>query len=687
MTDIAPLAQPIAPSRPKEIQIHGERYRDDYAWLRDREDPEVLAYLTAENAYAETVLGLTQELQDTLYREMLGRIKQTDISVPYRYRGWWYYTRTQEGKQYSIFCRKRGTLQAPEEVVLDLNRLAEGKSHMALGVFEPSDDGRLLAYSTDPTGYREYSLVVVDLATGVIVAGPIDGAGSVAWCPDNQTLFHTVEDEAKRQFQCWRLTLRGERTLVYQEDDQRFRVHVERSRSGRHLMLGIESHTTSDVRWLPADTPMGEWRSIAGRVHDREYEVDHLGDGWLIRVNDTGPNFRVVHAAEGSPGPEHWTELLAHRDDVMVEGVDAFAGHWVAWERREGLPEIRVTPRPGGQARYVSFPEPVYDAYPGANPEWDATALRYGYESPVMPSSVYDYDVESGGSVLLKRREIPGGYDASRYACERLSVTAEDGTRIPVSLVFSRRPAAARPAPLLLTGYGAYGISFPVSFSSNRLSLLDRGMVVGIAHVRGGGELGRRWHDAGKMAQKDRTFSDFISVAESLIAAGWTASDRLVIEGGSAGGLLVGAAVNRRPDLFRAVVAQVPFVDVVNTMRDPTLPLTVGEYEEWGNPGIAEQYAWIRRYCPYTNLAARAYPAMLVRTSLNDSQVMYWEPAKYVARLRTLKTDPNPLLLMTNLGAGHGGASGRYDRLREVALDYAFVLWQSGAWQPELPPD
>jgi oligopeptidase B len=335
----------------------------------------------------------------------------------------------------------------------------------------------------------------------------------------------------------------------------------------------------------------------------------------------------------------------------------------------------------------VSFPEPVYDAYPGANPEWDATALRYGYESPVLPSSVYDYDVESGSSVLLKRREIPGGYDASRYACERLSVTAADGTRIPVSLVFSGRPAAARPAPLLLTGYGAYGISFPVSFSSNRLSLLDRGMVVAIAHVRGGGELGRRWHDAGKMAMKERTFSDFISVAESLIAAGWTASDRLVIEGGSAGGLLVGAAVNRRPDLFRAVVAQVPFVDVVNTMRDPTLPLTVGEYEEWGNPGVAEQYAWIRRYCPYTNLTARAYPAMLVRTSLNDSQVMYWEPAKYVARLRTLKTDPNPLLFMTNLGAGHGGASGRYDRLREVALDYGFVLWQSGAWQPEIPPD
>jgi len=687
MTDIASISPPIAPRRPKAIHVHGERYQDEYAWLRDREDPEVLAYLTAENTYAETVLGPTQELRDTLYGEMLGRIKQTDVGVPYRYRGWWYYSRTEEGKQYSILCRKRSTVQAPEEIVLDLNRLAEGKTHMALGAFEPSDDGRLLAYSTDPTGYRQYSLVVLDLATGVIVAGPVDGAGSAAWCPDNQTLFYTVEDDAKRQYQCWRRPLHGEPVLVYQEDDQRFRVHIERSRSGRHLLLVAESHTTTEVRWLPADTPAAEWRSIAGRVHDREYEVDHLGDGWLIRVNDTGPNFRVVRADEQRPGPESWSELLGHRDDVMVEGVDAFAGHWVAWERREGLPEIRVTRLDSGEARYVSFPEPVYDAYQGANPEWEAAALRYGYESPITPTSVYDYEVATGTSALLKRREIPGGYDPARYGCERLSATAPDGTRVPVSLVYSRDPAASRPAPLLLTGYGAYGISFPVSFSSNRLSLLDRGMVVAMAHVRGGGELGRRWHDAGKMARKENTFTDFIAVVETLIAQGWTASDRLVIEGGSAGGLLVGAVVNRRPELFRAAVAQVPFVDVVNTMLDPTLPLTVGEYEEWGNPGIAEQYAWIRRYCPYTNLAAGDYPAMLVRTSLNDSQVMYWEPAKYVARLRTLKTDPNPLLFKTNLGAGHGGASGRYDRLREVALDYAFVLWQSGAWQPEMPPD
>ncbi len=693
MTDITSIAPPAAPRRPHAFEIHGEQYRDDYAWLRDRDDPEALSYLTAENGYADVVLGPTRELQETLYAELLGRIKQTDLSVPYRYRGWWYYSRTEEGRQYPIYCRKRGVLETPEEILLDLNTLAEGNSHMALGVLEPSDDGKLLAYSTDPTGFREYSLVVQDLATGAIVAGPIAGAGSVAWCPDNRTLLHTVEDDAKRQYQLWRLEWsgegegegEGERVLVYQEDDERFRIHVERTRSGARILLASESHTTSEVRWLPADTPAGEWRPIAGRVPDREYEVEHLGDGWLLRINDRGPNFRVVRVEED--GGERWVELLPHREDVMVEGIDAFAGHWVAWERRAGLPAIRVTDRATAQARYVPFPEAVYDAYAGANAEWETAALRYGYESPVTPSSVYDYELGSGRTVLLKQREVLGGYDPARYTCERLTVTAADGARIPVSLMYARTPVPPRPAPLLLTGYGAYGIPFPVSFSSNRLSLLDRGMVVAIAHVRGGGELGKRWHEAGRMAAKENTFADFVAVAEALVAQEWTAPDRLGIMGGSAGGLLVGAVANRRPDLIRAVVAEVPFVDVVNTMLDPSLPLTVGEYEEWGNPQLPEQYAWLRRYCPYTNLAAADYPAILVRTSLNDSQVMYWEPAKYVARLRTLKTDPNPLVLVTNLAAGHGGASGRYDRLREVALDYAFILWQTGAWQPELPPD
>jgi oligopeptidase B len=421
---------------------------------------------------------------------------------------------------------------------------------------------------------------------------------------------------------------------------------------------------------------------LTPRVAGREVEADHLGEGWLLRMNDTGPGFRVVQVPDDDPEKAPWAEVLPHRDAVMIEGVEAFAGHWVAWEREAGLVQIRITHRTSGAARYVAFPEPVYEAYAGPNPEWSAGQLRYGYESPVTPGSVYDYDLSTGESTLLKRREVLGGFDPERYGCARLSVPAADGTPIPVSLVFRREPPLGAPAPALLTGYGAYGIPFPVGFSSNRLSLLDRGILIAFAHVRGGGELGKRWHDAGRMAHKMNSFTDFVAVAEALIREGRTAPQLLAIEGGSAGGLLMGAVTNFRPDLFRAVLAQVPFVDVINTMLDDSLPLTVGEYEEWGNPKILEQYRWIRPYCPYTNLARKDYPTMLVRTSLNDSQVMYWEPAKYVARLRTLKTDANPLVFLTNMGAGHGGASGRYDRLREIALDYAFVLWRLGAWQP-----
>ena len=674
-----PLGPPVAARRPRVTELHGERLVDEYHWLRDKDDPAVRAYLEEENAYADQVLAPTRALQETLYREMLSRIKQTDVSVPYRDGGFWYYGRTEEGKQYPLHCRKRG-LDQPEEILLDLNALAEGHPFMALGAFAVSDDGRLLAYSTDVTGYREFTLVVKDLATGAIVAGPIERAGSVAWAADNRTFFHAVEDHAKRFYQIWRHELGGGRELVYEEEDERFRVGVERTRSRRYLLLQSDSHTTSEIRVLPAGSPRTPPRLLVERLAERELEADDLGAGWLLRVNDTGPNFRVVRFPEGEFDPSRWVEVLPHRDEVMIEAIDSFAGHWVAWEREAGLARIRITRGADGAARYVEFPEPVYEAYPGPNAEWETGTLRYEYESPVTPGSVYDYDVAAGTSTLLKRREVPGGFDPSRYGCERRAVPAPDGTPIPVSLVFRREPPTGTPAPTLLTGYGAYGIPFPVGFSSNRLSLLDRGAMVAIAHVRGGGELGRRWHDAGRMAAKTNTFTDFIAVAEALIREGRTAPGRLVIEGASAGGLLMGAVTNRRPDLFAAVIAQVPFVDVINTMLDPSLPLTVGEYEEWGNPALPEQYAWIRPYCPYTNLDRRAYPAMLVRTSLNDSQVMYWEPAKYTARLRTLKTDGNPLLLVTNLGAGHGGASGRYDRLREVALDYAFVLWRLGLW-------
>ena len=672
------MTLPAAPRRPHPVTLHGERLEDDYFWLHDRNDPAVRAYLEAENAYGHGVLAPIRPLEQALYDEMLGRIKQTDRSVPYRDGAHWYYSRTEEGLQYPIHCRKPGSLDAPEEVLLDLNALAAGHSFMALGVLEISDDGRLMAYSTDHTGYREYTLLVKDLDTGETVLGPIDKCGSAAWAADNRTLFYALEDSAKRYYQAWRAELGGARELVYQEDDERFRVGLERTRSRHHLLLASESHTTSELRFLPADQPRSPWRMLAPRVADREVEADHLGDGWLLRLNDTGPGFRVVRVPETAPDSSSWEEVLPHRDDVMIEGIDAFAEHWVAWEREAGLARIRVTHRRSGAARYVTFPEPVYEAYPGPNAEFETDALRYGYESPVTPPSVFDYDPGSGASLLLKRREVLGGFDPAGYGCARLSVPAPDGTAIPVSLVFRRDLPPDAPSPMLLTGYGAYGISYPVGFSSNRLSLLDRGVALAFAHVRGGGELGKRWHNAGRMACKMNSFTDFIAVAEALIREGRTAPALLAIEGGSAGGLLVGAVTNFRPDLFGTVLAQVPFVDVINTMLDDTLPLTVGEFEEWGNPKLPEQYAWIRRYCPYTNLARKGYPTMLVRTSLNDSQVMYWEPAKYVAKMRSLKTDKNPLLFRCNMDGGHGGFSGRYEKLKEQAFVFAYVLDQIG---------
>ncbi len=673
---------PVAPRHPHIVEIHGERLVDDYFWMRERDNPETRAYLEAENAYGEELLAPSQTLQDSLYTEMLGRIKQTDLSVPYRDGGYWYYSRTEEGKQYPIHCRKRGSLDAEEEELLDLNAMAEGRPYLALGAFEVSDDGRFLAYSVDGTGYREYDLFVEDLATYRILAGPIKKTGSVAWAADNRTLLHSVENEAKRFHQVWRFELGGGHEMVFEEDDERFRVGVQRTRSKRHVLVQSDSHTSSEIRLLSATDPFAPLRILVPRVAERELQAEDLDDEWLLRVNDTGPNFRVVRFTEEQRDPASWTELLPHRDDVMIETLDAFRDHWVAGEREAGLMNFRVTNRESGAVRYVTFPEPVYESYLGPNPEWETGTLRYGYESPVTPSSVYDFDVATGTSELKKRREVLGDFDPSRYGCERISVPAPDGTSVPVSLMFRREPPVADPAPMLLTGYGAYGISYPVGFSSNRLSVLDRGVTVAVAHVRGGGELGRRWHDAGRMAHKMTTFTDFIAVAEALVAQGRTTTPRLAIEGGSAGGLLMGAVTNLRPGLFGAVLAQVPFVDAINTMLDASLPLTVGEYEEWGNPTNLEQYRWMRPYCPYSNLAAKDYPAMLVRTSLNDSQVMYWEPAKYVAKLRTLKTDSQPLLFLTNMGAGHAGASGRYDRLREVALDYAFVLWRLGLWTP-----
>jgi oligopeptidase B len=663
-----------------EREVHGERRVDDYHWLRDKGDPQVRAYLEAENEYADGVLRHTEPLQERLYREMLARIQETDQSVPERRGGCYYYSRTEQGQQYPIHCRRCGSLDAPEQVTLDLNRLADGRPFLALGVYQVSDDASRLAYSIDETGFRQYTLLVKDLDTGHVLERVAERVGSAAWASDDATLFYTVEDETtKRQHRLYRHRLGSQaHELVYEERDEAFNLGVYRTRSLGYLILASASLTTSEALFLPADQPLGEWRLVAPRVAGQEYDVDHHGEHFYIRVNDTGRNFRLVRAPVAAPGREAWREVRPHDPRVMLEGVDCFKGHLVLLEREDGLPQLRVSDLRTGLARRIEFPEAAYAVWPEANPEFDTTLVRYSYQSLVTPTSVFDYDTEAGRSTLLKQQPVLGGYDRARYASERVHATAADGVRVPVSIVYRKGVARDGSAPLFLHGYGAYGLPLPVTFSSNRVSLLDRGVVVALAHVRGGGELGKAWHDDGRMLRKRNSFTDFVAVAEHLLAEAYGSRERLVIEGGSAGGLLMGAVTNLKPELWKAVVSKVPFVDVVNSMLDETLPLTVGEFEEWGNPKQEPFYDYIRSYCPYSNLERKAYPAMLVKTAYNDSQVMYWEPAKYVAKLRALKTDTNPLLLKTNLDAGHGGASGRYDYLREVALDYAFVLWQMG---------
>ena len=675
----AGVTPPVARRVPKIDLVHGDRREDDYFWLRDKADPAVAAHLEAENAYADAYMKPTEPLQESLYEEMLGRIQETDLSVPYRDGRYFYYSRTEEGKQYPILCRKEESLDAPEEVTLDLNQLAEGLKFFSLGAYHVSDDGNLLAYSTDISGSRDYTLYVKDLRSQRLLPVQIEKTGSVAWAADDKSFFYTVEDHAKRPYRLYRHVL-GEPAdeLVYEENDELFRIWAGRSRSKAYLFLASGSHTTTEVRYLNASRPREAWTLVAAREHEHEYDLDHHGDLFYIRTNRGGRNFRLVAAPVSDPAPANWKEVVPHRPDVMLEGVELFARHYVLLERAGGLPRLTVTDFRSGQSHTVAFPEPAYSAVPGANPEFDTTVFRYSYESLVTPRSIYDYDMETRTSLLRKETPVLGGYERDRYRSERIAATAPDGVTVPISLVYRKGLERDGRHPALLTAYGSYGFPYPVGFSSNRLSLLDRGFVFAIAHVRGGGEMGKAWHDDGRMMRKRNTFTDFIAAAEHLVAEKYTSSDRLVIEGGSAGGLLMGAVTNMRPDLFKAVVSKVPFVDVVNTMLDDHLPLTAGEWEEWGDPRRKDQYDYMKTYCPYTNLAAGAYPTMLVKTSFNDSQVMYWEPAKYVAKLRTLKTDVNPLVLKTNMAAGHGGASGRYDYLREVAFDYAFILSQLG---------
>ena len=694
---------PIARKDHKETALHGAVLVDDYAWLRDKQSPEVTAYLEAENTYAESVMAPLNGLREQLYQEMLSHMKQTDVSVPFRDGPWWYFARTEEGSQYAVHCRKpTHTLGGPsldsetwetanlklsdpinEQIILDGNQLAEGHAFFAIGATDITRDGNWLAYSTDTTGFRQYTLHIKNLETGETLAGEVERVGSLVWAADNRTLFYSVEDEEqKRQYQFWRHTLGTQHTadvLVFQEDDERFNLGAGRTRDGKFIVLESASHITTESRVLAAADSEGQFTLISPREDEHEYSIDHRNGLWFIRTNDRGRNFRLVTAPASTPDREHWTELIPHRNDVMLEDVDLFASFFIACEREDGLPRLRLWRFIGdgleaAKAGEISFTEPAYSAQPHVNRIFDSPTFRYAYQSLVTPPSVYEYDVATGASTLLKQLEVPGGFDRTLYASERVHATAPDGARVPVSLVYRKDRRQPGNNPLYVYGYGSYGYSLPVAFSSNRLSLLDRGVVMAYAHVRGGGDLGKPWHDAGKMLSKRSTFTDFITAVEHLTAAGYGDPARVAIEGGSAGGLLMGAVANLRPELFRAVLSHVPFVDVMNTMLDATLPLTVPEYEEWGNPNEAEYFRYMLSYSPYDNLRAASYPAMLVKTSLHDSQVMYWEPAKYVARLRTLKTDNNSLLLVTNMQAGHGGSSGRYDYLKEIALDYAFLL-------------
>jgi oligopeptidase B len=671
---------PMAEKKPKITKIHGETLVDDFFWLREKSNPQVMDYLKAEDAYTESIMNPTGPLQEKLYKEMLSHIKQTDVNVPYRQDGYYYYSRTEEGKQYPIFCRKKGSLSAKEEVLLDQNELAKGHKFMSVGVFSPSDDGNLLAYSTDNTGYRQYTLQIKNLRTGELYPEKIERVGNIAWATDSKTIFYVTEDATtKRSDKFFRHVLGSDKyDLVYEERDELFDIFTDRSRDKAVIVLQAGSKTSSEVRWLPADNPNAELKVVLPREADHEYDLDHRGDLFYIRTNKGAKNFRIVTAPTADPSEKNWKEVVAHRPAVKVEEVSLFSDHAVLSEWENGLQQVEIIDFKTGKQHRVVFPEPVYSAFISSNHEFKTSTLRYNYQSMVTPSSVFDYDMNSRQATLLKQNEVPGGFDKANYKAERVFATAGDGTKIPMSVVYRRNVKLDGSAPLLLYGYGSYGASMSPTFSSSRLALLDRGVIFVIAHIRGGGELGEEWREQGRMMKKITTFTDFIACGDHLVKEKYTNKDRLVIQGGSAGGLLVGAVSNMRPDLFKAVVAQVPFVDVINTMLDASLPLTTSEFIEWGNPAEKPAYDYMKTYSPYDNIRKMNYPAMLVKVSYNDSQVPYWEGAKFVAKLRTMKTDSNPLLLKVNFGAGHGGSSGRYEALKETAFDYSFMLWQMG---------
>lgn len=679
-TEDVELEPPMAARRPHRLEMNGNVRVDEYYWLRDRENPEVIEYLEAENRYLEAMTRHTDSLQETLYEEIVSRIPQTDESVPTRLDDYYYYTKYEEGQEYPIYARRKGSLTGTEEILLDANRFAEGHEYLDVRGVAVSINHDILAFATDTQGRRKYDLRFKDLKTGQLLPDVIeDVTPNNAWAKDNSTIFYTRQDPTTLR---WNQIYRHEvgtdpasDELVYQEDDDTFSSYVFRTKSKDYIVIGSSQTLADEYRILPSDQPRGEFQLFVPRERGHEHSINHAGDHFFIRTNDEARNFRLMKTPEHATSRENWSEVIPHRSDTYLSSFDVFRDHLVLSERSNALTHLRVIPWSGGKDHYISFEEPAYLAYFGDNPEFDTDVLRFRYTSMTTPMSTFDYDMTSRERQLLKREEVGGGFDPADYRTERVWATARDGARIPVSIVYNRNEYESDGEhPLLLYGYGSYGASMDPSFNSSRLSLLDRGFAYAIAHIRGGQEMGREWYESGKLLQKKNTFTDFIDVGEFLVEKNYADPDELFAYGGSAGGLLMGAVVNMRPDLWGGVVAAVPFVDVVTTMLDPDIPLTTSEYDEWGNPGDPEYYEYILSYSPYDQVEAKTYPPMLVTTGLHDSQVQYWEPAKWVAKLRAMKSDDNPLLMYTNMDAGHGGASGRFKRHRETARVYAFFL-------------
>ncbi|HVI44899.1 MAG TPA: S9 family peptidase [Chitinophaga sp.] len=672
---------PVAEKIPKELTIHGDTRIDNYYWMNERENPKVLSWLRAENAYLDTTMAPESKLREKLFEEMKGRIKETDMSVPYLKNGYYYYTRYEKGKEYPVHCRKKGSLEADEQIILNVNELAAGHAYCQVGAMSVSPDTRLLAYGIDTVSRRRYTIHIKNLETGQLLPDVIhETTAASTWGNDNKTLFYSRKDTVTlRADRIMRHTLgTAEDKEVFHEKDDTYNVSVYKTKSNKYIVINSSSTLSSECRIIDASKPDGAFQVFHPREKEMLYDVDHRDDKFYIVTNWKALNFRLMETAVGKTGRENWKELIPNRSDVLLEGLEMFKDFMVLSERKSGLTQLRIINNKTNTDKYLPFAEPAYAAYVGVNPEMDSKELRYHYTSLITPNSVYDYNMETGKQELKRQQEVLGGYEPKDYVSERVYVTVSDGTKVPVSIVYKKTFSKNGKSPLLLYGYGSYGHSIEADFSSNRLSLLDRGFAFAIAHIRGGQEMGRQWYEDGKMFKKKNTFTDFVDCADYLVKNNYTSREHLYAQGGSAGGLLMGAIINMRPELFHGVIAQVPFVDVVTTMLDESIPLTTGEFDEWGNPKNKDSYDYMKSYSPYDNVTAKAYPNLLVTTGLHDSQVQYWEPAKWVAKLRELKTDHNLLLLHTDMETGHGGASGRFAALKDIALNYAFLLKLEG---------